>query len=116
MLSIYERINIYFFNLIKSEPLNMSYHQKFDHGSFHKPILAGVSGTAASFLRKNINGVYIFPPNNYKEAIQQIKNIKIDEKNTIDNSIYKSFSRKNIMKKMVNNLLNELIKFRVHCG
>ena len=112
MLSIYNESDILFLQLNKIRAFEHVLPSKiFDYGSFHKPILAGVSGTAASFLRKNINGVYIFPPNNYKEAIQQIKNIKIDEKNTIDNSNFiKSFSRKNIMKKMVNNLLNELIK------
>ena len=81
----------------------------FDYGSFNKPILAGVSGTAKKFLKENLDGVYIFPPDNYSIAIKKIKQIRNDEKKEIDNSNFvKLFSRSNIMKEMVESIFIEL--------
>ena len=81
----------------------------FDYGSFHKPILAGVSGTAKNFLQKNFKCIYIYPPDNFVQAIQNIKKINDDEKIKIDNSSFiDNYARKNIMKKMVESIYIEM--------
>ena len=90
LLDIYNRSDVLFLQLNNVKAFEHVLPSKiFDYGSFHKPILAGVSGTAKSFLQKNFKSIYIYPPDNFIKAIENIKKIKADENNKIDNSLYR---------------------------
>ena len=81
LLDLYNGSDILFLQLNKVKAFEHVLPSKiFDYGSFNKPILAGVSGTAKKFLKENLDGVYIFPPDNYSIAIKKIKQIRNDEK------------------------------------
>tara|TARA_X000001036_G_scaffold435589_1_gene477081 strand:- start:665 stop:1795 length:1131 start_codon:yes stop_codon:yes gene_type:complete len=110
LLEIYNKSDVLFLQLNKVKAFEHVLPSKiFDYGSFHKPILAGVSGTAKNFLQKNFKNIYIYPPDNFVQAIQNIKKIKEDEKIEIDNSSFiDNYARKNIMKKMVESIYIKL--------
>ena len=77
----------------------------FDQGSFDKPILAGVSGIAKNFLRKELPHSLIFKPGDYLKAIDYINDILYNKLVDIDNSSFvKKFERKEIMNKMLNSM------------
>lgn len=47
----------------------------FEYAATGKPILAGVPGYSAEFMRKNIDGAFIFPPCGIEQATIQLQNI-----------------------------------------
>ena len=82
----------------------------FEYATFEKPVIAGVSGVASQFINDNINGFYIFYPNNFEEAKQQLNKIMNDKGTTkIDNTEFvQKYKRTLIMKSMVNSILEEI--------
>ena len=82
----------------------------FEYATFEKPVIAGVSGVARQFINDNINGFYIFDPNNIEEAKKQLKKIIYDERTTkIDNTKFiQKYERSLIMTSMVDSILEEV--------
>lgn len=81
----------------------------FELAVMEKPILAGVQGYARKFLKKNVNGTFIFDPGDAEGIIQQIREIEkfLNEKKEIDNSIFSTiFNRKEINQKMAQSILS----------
>lgn len=80
----------------------------FEYGSFDKPILAGVSGVAKTFIKDNFKYGYIYSPNDSNEAIYKIKQILDLEKVKVDNtSFVEKHDRKIITELMVDNLISK---------
>jgi glycosyltransferase involved in cell wall biosynthesis len=76
----------------------------FEYAATGKPILAGVSGYAASFVRSEIDGATVFSPCNVMEAEQAFSSLT---KNSVDRSKFiKKYSRANIMKLMAIDILS----------
>ena len=82
----------------------------FEYATFEKPVLAGVSGTSEKFIKENLDGFYLFNPNDVnkakllmKEIINNYKVIKIDNSKFIQN-----FERSVITKRMINNLISNI--------
>ena len=82
----------------------------FEYATFDKPVLAGVSGAAKDFIEENLNGFYVFSPNDVDTAKVSIEKIlKNKYSNKIDNSNFvKKYDRSTIMKKMINNMINTM--------
>jgi glycosyltransferase involved in cell wall biosynthesis len=83
------------------------YLQKiFEYASTGKPILAGVSGYAAKFLRENIKGIEIFSPCDVdfmKVALRKLLNgPRVIERN----DFCLQYSRKKIMQNLAKDILS----------
>lgn len=77
----------------------------FEYGATGKPILAGVRGLAAKFLRENVTGSEIFPPCDAKGFVEAVRRLRTAP-SAFDRSAFRQrFSRKNIMRKMALDIL-----------
>jgi len=81
LLDLYKRSDILMLHLNKYSAFQKVLPSKlFEYAATGKPIIAGVAGYAASFL-KQVPGVFMFPPCNIKEALAAfnlVKDIHID--------------------------------------
>ncbi len=78
----------------------------FEYGAFDKPIIAGVGGYAAEFLKDNLTNVILFSPGNSTELIHKLKeySYKTEKRDMFVNK----FSRKNINSKMADSIISIL--------
>jgi len=75
----------------------------FEYAALGKPILAGVSGYAAQFIKEDISNAEIFSPCNAEEAVKALDLLKLEtlpRKDFID-----AYSRSKIMHDMTNDIL-----------
>ncbi len=78
----------------------------FEYTALGKPIVAGISGYSAKFLKNNVPYAAVFSPGNVKQCVNSIKEVeflKID-KDKVEVFITE-YSREIIMKKMANHIL-----------
>ena len=76
----------------------------FEYAATGKPIVAGVGGYAAKFIRENIPGATVFQPNNEEHMISAIKT-SLKSENMFDRDEFlKRYIRKNIMRKMAEDI------------
>lgn len=78
----------------------------FEYGATGKPILAGVSGYASDFLRKEVHNCAVFHPCDVEGAILALNNLIIC--NSVRHDFISKFSRKNIMTNMVSDMRAKL--------
>ena len=102
LLEYYLNSDILFLHLNNSPAFERVLPSKiFEYASIGKPIIAGISGYSAIFVKDNIKHVSLFTPGNVDECIQVIKDY---ESLNVDNESYlkflENYSRDNIMKKM----------------
>ncbi len=77
----------------------------FEYAATGKPIIAGVAGYAAEFLKKEIEGVQVFSPCDAQGLVQAFENT-INNKNDIEReSFRKKFARSKIMHDMARDIL-----------
>jgi len=107
LIKEYCEADILFLHLNDLESFNKVLPSKiFEYAATVKPILAGVKGYAAKFLRDHVKGVEIFNPNDHlgmKVGLQKLLNGPkiIDRTNFCEN-----YSRNNIIKHLVNDILS----------
>lgn len=78
----------------------------FEYAVFNKPILAGVSGFSAKFIKEEISNSCVFVPGDYTTASDYIKNYSWDSAQ-MDRTIFiQKYLRKSIMKRMVESILD----------
>jgi len=81
----------------------------FEYAAFGKPIVAGISGYSAKFMRDNILHAIVFNPGNTNQCVNSIKSV---ESVTIDkdqiNMFIDKYSREKIMNKMASHILTIL--------
>jgi len=78
----------------------------FEYAATGKPILAGVAGYAAEFLRNEVLGVEVFDPCDARGMRAGLQNL-LDGPRMIDRSDFCSrYRRKNIMQKMAKDILS----------
>ncbi len=78
----------------------------FEYGAFNKPIIAGVGGYAAQFIKNNLSNYILFKPTDVNDLVCQLENYVISFEDR--NGFKKKYSRQNIIKDMANNILNVL--------
>jgi len=105
LLVEYQNADILFLHLNDYDAFKKVLPSKlFEYAATRKPILAGVSGYAASFVQSEVDGAAVFSPCNVIEAEQAFSSLA---KNNVDRSGFiKKYSRANIMKKMVVDVLS----------
>lgn len=106
LLREYRNSDILFLHLNDYQSLSKVLPSKiFEYAATGKPILAGVSGYAAKFLRNNIQGVEIFDPGDSISFILSVKKLLKGPKKFNRRLFCKKYLRKNIMKKMAKDIL-----------
>lgn len=79
----------------------------FEYAITGKPILAGVSGYAADFLRDHVSGSWVFSPCNIKQAISQLHAILKNEMQPIDREyFYQEFNREKLMNALASHVVS----------
>lgn len=78
----------------------------FELGAYNKPIIVGVGGFAAEFVKENIKNVILFNPCDVKECTSKLKNYKY--KNIERTEFIKKFRRANINKDMAESIVSYL--------
>lgn len=76
----------------------------FEYAAFNKPIIAGVSGYSHQFIQSNLDNYILFEPTNSDDFVAQLLAFKLKECNR--SAFVEKFSRKNIIEKMSNSILN----------
>lgn len=77
----------------------------FEYASFNKPILAGVSGYPAKFLRDEVlDGVVIFDPCDVEAAVEGLNSIRLMP--TSRSNFIKKYKRSKIMRSMALDILS----------
>ncbi|MEQ3237812.1 glycosyltransferase family 4 protein [Bacteroides cellulosilyticus] len=76
----------------------------FEYGAFNKPIIAGVGGYAAQFIKNNLSNYILFKPTDVNSFVNQMKKYSLSfEERT---SFKKKYSRENIIREMADSILN----------
>ena len=120
LIKEYREADILFLHLNDLESFNKVLPSKiFEYAATGKPILAGVKGYAAKFLRDNVKGVEIFNPGDHlamKVGLQKLLN----GPKIIDRSDFcEDYSRSRIIEKLSNDILslmtikNKLIPLKI---
>ena len=81
----------------------------FEYAAFGKPIIAGISGYSAKFMRDNVPHAIVFDPGNVNQCVVSIRkgqSLRVDN-NQIDIFI-KEYAREKIMKEMASHILTTL--------
>jgi len=78
----------------------------FEFAAFNKPIIAGVSGYCAQFIRENLNNHLLFDPGDFKDFVKKLKTNQFTTGSNED--FIKKFKRTDIMDVMSNDIINEL--------
>mgnify|MGYP005990815507 CR=1 FL=1 len=110
LISYYDKADILFLHLNDIPAFRRVLPSKiFEYAVFGKPIIAGISGYSAKFVRNNIPHAIVFDPGNINQcvdSIRKVESLRID--NNQINLFIKEYSRGKIMKKMACHILTTL--------
>ena len=105
LISYYNQADILFLHLNDYEAFDKVLPSKiFEYAAFNKPILAGVSGFSAKFIRQNVSNAEVFPPCDSTKAIQSLS--RLSYKGEYRKEFINEYLRKNIMSKMADSILS----------
>ncbi len=79
----------------------------FELATFNKPILAGVSGFSAQFIKEEINNSFVFNPCNSQPLVNHLLNFEANS-NIERSDFIEKFKRSKINKNMASSILNYL--------
>jgi glycosyltransferase involved in cell wall biosynthesis len=101
---IYDTADILFLHLNDYDAFRKVLPSKlFEYVAFGKPIWAGVSGYASTFLKNEVTNVALFHPCDIEQATASFHELKIE---AVDPSNFiKRYSRKKIMEEMASDIL-----------
>jgi len=80
----------------------------FEYGATNKPIIAGVSGFSAQFIKENLNNYILFTPGEAQDLVSQLLNFEYSQQERVNFII--EFKRENINKKMAQSIADCLSK------
>lgn len=105
LIEIYQNADILFLHLNDYDAFKKVLPSKlFEYGAVGKPIWAGVSGYAASFVENNISNAATFSPCNADEAESALD--RLDMVTQPRNEFVSRFARINIMQKMAADIIS----------
>ena len=109
LIQYYKESTFLFFHLNDLEAFKKVMPSKmFEYGAFDKPIIAGVGGFAAQFVKKNIPNHILFKPTDVDVFVTQMKSYKLKFEHRDD--FIKNFSRKSIDTKLAASIVGLLKK------
>lgn len=103
LLSVYKKADFLFVHLNNYKAFEKVLPSKlFELASFSKPIIAGVGGFAANFIKENIENTILFEPCNIDEFVEKIRKYE-----------YKTFSRTAFIEKFKRSSVNRKMAFSI---
>lgn len=78
----------------------------FELGAYDKPIIAGVSGYAADFVKQNVPNTILFAPGDFNGLVEQLKAYQY--KTEFRTAFIRDFKRSSINEKMASSILEYL--------
>lgn len=106
LINYYQNADVLFLHLNDLPSLKTVIPSKlFEYAATEKPILGGLSGFSAEFASSNIANIALFEPCDVQSAINALHKLHIGMTDRTD--FIRKFSRKNIVKKMANELLQK---------
>ncbi|WP_339880420.1 glycosyltransferase family 4 protein [Pseudidiomarina gelatinasegens] len=104
LIEIYKNADILFLHLNDYPAFEKVLPSKiFEYAALGKPILAGVSGYAASFLQQEVDNAAVFSPGDVEQAVVAIKSLSLGYTDRVD--FRRKFARDCIMNKMASDLI-----------
>jgi hypothetical protein len=79
----------------------------FELATFNKPILAGVSGFSAQFIKNEINNSFVFNPCDFQSLVNYLLNTE-ESPNIERNDFIQKFKRSKINENMASSILHYL--------
>jgi glycosyltransferase involved in cell wall biosynthesis len=103
LLDVYQQADVLFLHLNDHAAFQRVLPSKlFEYAATGKPILAGVSGYAASFVEEEIHNAVIFQPCDVEAAVHAFSTLSLTSSNR--QSFVEKFARKTIMQAMINDV------------
>ena len=104
LLDMYREADVLFIHLNDHDAFKRVLPSKiFEYAATGKPILAGVGGYAAEFLKKNVSNVSLFAPCDHPSALEALQALKLDY---TDRRIFvQKYSRKKITELLAEDIL-----------
>lgn len=107
LIEEYQKADFLFLHLNKYKAFERVLPSKlFEYGAFDKPIIAGVGGYAADFLKENMTNVILFEPGDINTFITLLK--KYNYKTGLRESFVEKFSRLSINKDMAESIIKSI--------
>ena len=75
----------------------------FEYGALGKPILAGVSGYAAKFVKDNVSNAHVFSPCDVEQGYNALESLEIKDQNRAE--FIEKYKRTNIMSSMAKSII-----------
>lgn len=76
----------------------------FEYGAMGKPVWAGVSGFAATFLQTELSNAVVFPPCDVEGAVKSFGDLRFQ--NTPRNGFVKKYARSNVTQELAEDVLS----------
>ena len=110
LIGYYEEADILFLHLNDMPAFRRVLPSKiFEYAAFGKPIIAGVSGYSAKFMRDNVPHAIVFDPGNVNQCEAAIRKGQSLSADTSQIDIFiKEYARENIMEEMASHILTTL--------
>jgi len=109
LIEYYHQTDILFLHLNDYEAFKKVLPSKvFEYAAFNKPMLAGVGGYAAEFIRDNVSNVGVFSPCDVMAAKSAVENLTFNQ--VPRSGFIARFRRKNIMQQMAQSIIQTAIK------
>ena len=107
LMYFYKKADIFLVHLNDFNALTKVLPSKiFEYAATGKPILAGVSGFAADFLKQNVIGAFVFEPNNVEQMQVALKNLMEGPTQYNRAEFIDKFMRDKIISRMANDILS----------
>ncbi len=105
LIEHYQNADILFLHLNDYEAFEKVLPSKiFEYAAFNKPILAGVSGFSAEFIKHNVTNSAVFYPCDIDGATQAIKSLSYESEYRVE--FIEKYLRENIMQEMSASILS----------
>jgi len=109
LIEYYHQADILFLHLNDYDAFKKVLPSKvFEYAVFNKPMLAGVGGYAAKFIRDNVSNAGIFAPCDVMAAKLAVEELAFNQGPR--SGFISRFRRRNIMKKMAQSIIQSVIK------
>lgn len=109
LIKYYKDSTFLFFHLNDLEAFKKVMPSKmFEYGAFDKPIIAGVGGFAAKFVKKNIPNHILFKPTDVDDFVSQMNNYQLRFERR--GEFIKNYSRSSIDKMLASSIISVLRK------
>jgi len=105
LLDLYARADILFLHLNNYRAFRRVLPSKlFEYAATEKPVLAGVAGSSATFLNREVPGAAIFPPCNAEELVTAFRRLTSDRVER--RSFRQRFDRRTLMAEMAEDVIS----------